>query len=269
MEHDELTRAAELAVTGAHRLFFTLIAASSGLFSQPAPDAAALDALLERMKASAMRYDRHLPDFTCTEITVRQEDRSGKGAGWRTLDTLEEVVSFASNGRVSKKLVKRNGRPTTGGQPGGLTENAVLSGAIVPHGLFGAKSHATFTWDHWDTAPNRRIAVIAYQAVGENYPDGKTRYELKVRGRIFFDDTAGNLLRTESSNVGPPGYPLGEVRVETDYAPVTVTDRELILPTRTVMTTVRGKRLYRSEIQFLSYRKYQVDTTIKFGEAAR
>lgn len=254
-------------MTGTHRVFFTLIAASSGLLAQPAPDAAALDNLLERMKTSAMRYERHLPDFTCTEITVRKEDKSGKGANWRTLDTLEEVVSFASNGRVSKSLVKRNGRPATSGKPGGLTENAVLSGAIVPQGLFGAKSHATFTWDHWEKASSRRVAVVAYQAVGENYPDGKTRYELKVSGRIFFDEAAGNLLRTESSNVGPPGYPLGEVRVETDYAPVTVADRELILPTRTVMTTVRGKRLYRSEIQFLSYRKYQVDTTIKFGEA--
>ena len=106
--------------------------------------------------------------------------------------------------------------------------------------------------------------MIAYQAVGENYPDGKTRYELKVKGRIVFDDTVGNLVRTESSSTGPPGYTFGEVRVETDYAPVTVSDRELILPTKAVMTTVRGRRRYRSEIEFSGYRKYQADSTIRF-----
>lgn len=213
-----------------------------------------------------MRYQGHLPDFSCTEVTVRKEDSSGKGANWRALDTLEESVSFASSGRVSKTLVKKNGRPTTSRKPGGLIENAALSGAIVPRGIFGAKAQPRFDWDHWETQSEHRIAVIAYRALGENYPDGKTRYELKVTGRILFDDTAGNLVRTESSSVGPPGYPFGEVRLETDYAPVTIADRELILPIRAVMTTVRGKRLYRSEIRFSAYRKYQADSTIRFED---
>ena len=245
---------------------FTLIAACPGVFGQTAPDAAGLDPLLVRVKASAMRYQGHLPDFTCTEITVRKEDSSGNGVHWRTLDTLEELVSFASTGRVSKTLVKKNGRPTTSSKPGGLIENAVLSGAIVPRGIFGAKAQPKFTWDHWETRSEHRIAVIAYQAVGENYPDGKTRYELKVTGRIVFDDTAGNLVRTESSSVGPPGYPFGETRVETDYAPVTISDREFILPIKAVVTTVRGKRRYQNEIQFSGYRKYQADTLIWFDD---
>jgi hypothetical protein len=184
------------------------------------------------MKASAMRYQEHLPDFTCTEITVRKEDTSGNEPNWRTIDTLEELVSFTSSGHASKTLVKRNGPPTTKKNPGGLIENVVLSGAIVPRGIFGAKAQPKFDWDHWETRSEHRIAVIAYQAVGENYPDGKTRYELKVTGRIMLDDTAGNLVRTESSNVGP-GYPFGEVRVDTDYAPVIISDRELVLPTNT------------------------------------
>ena len=106
--------------------------------------------------------------------------------------------------------------------------------------------------------------MIGYRAVGENYPDGKTRYQLQVTGQIIFDDTAGDLVRTESSSVGPRGYPFGETRVETDYARVTISDRELILPTKAVMTTVRGKRRYQSEIQFSGYRKYHADTTIRF-----
>jgi hypothetical protein len=64
--------------------------------------------------------------------------------------------------------------------------------------------------------------------------------------------------------VGPPGYPFTEVRVETDYAPVIISDRELILPTKAVVTAVRGKRQDKSEIQFSGYRKYQADTSIRF-----
>ncbi len=213
-----------------------------------------------------MRYEGHLPDFTCTEITVRKERSGDSRASWRTLDTLEELVSFPSSGRVSKTLLKRNGRPTTKKNVGGFIENGLLWGAILPRGIFGPAAQARFAWDRWETRSERQLAVITYQAAGANYPDGKTRYELKVTGRIFFDETAGNLVRTESSSVGPPGYPFGEVRVETDYAPVTISDREFILPTRSVMSAVRGGRSYQSEIQFTGYRKYQADTTIRFEE---
>ena len=138
-------------MTCAPSLVFTALPTCSEVFAQPAPDAAALDALLVRIKAGAMRYQRHLPDFTCTEVTVRKEDSTGNGANWRTMDALEELVSFASSGRVSKTLVKKNGRPTTRNKQGGLIENAVLSGAIVPGGIFGAKAQPKFGWDHWET----------------------------------------------------------------------------------------------------------------------
>ena len=256
-----------LAATGAPLLLLMLTAACSSAVAQDAPEGAAFDALLARAKASAMRYKGHLPDFTCTEISVRKEESSSNGAGWRTLDTLEELVSFAASGRVTKKLLKKNGHPTTSSRPGGLIENALLSGAIVPDGIFGARSQPKFGWERWEARSGHQIAVFAYQAVGANYPDGKTRYELKVSGRVFFDDTAGNLVRTESSSVGPPKYPFGEVRVDTDYAPVSISDRELILPTRAVMTTTRGKRRYQSDVQFSGYRKYQADSTIRFEDA--
>lgn len=249
-----------------HALALALIVLAPVISAQPAPDARALDELLVRIKSSAMRYQGHLPDFTCAEITVRKEDSSGNGANWRPLDTFEELVSFASSGKVSKRLVKKNGRPTTKSSPGGLVENVVLSTAIVPRNIFGGKAQPKFDWDHWETRSGHRIAVVAYQAVGENYPDGKTRYELKVTGRIIFDDTSGSLVRMESSSVGPPGYPFAEVRIEIDYAPLTISDKELILPTKAVMTTVRGKRRYRSEIQFSGYRKYQADSTLRFDD---
>jgi hypothetical protein len=244
-------------------LLVALLASTSGIWAQPSPNAEALHELLDRVRMSAMRYKGHLPDFNCTESTVRKEP---SGTSWRTVDTFEELVSFAADGRVTKKLVKLNGRPTKKSTPGGIVENLVLAGAIVPSGIFGDTAQASFVWDHWETRADHRIAVIAYKAVGFNYPDGKTRYELKVSGRIFYDDTAGNLIRTESSSVGPPGYPFGETQAETDYATVVLSDRALILPTSSVMTITRGKKRHRNEYQFSSYSKYDAGATISFDD---
>jgi hypothetical protein len=59
-------------------LLFPLILICPAAFAQPAPDAAAFDALMTRVKTSAMRYQGHLPDFTCTELTVRKESSGGR-----------------------------------------------------------------------------------------------------------------------------------------------------------------------------------------------
>jgi len=94
--------------------------------AQAAPDAPAIDALLSRVKASAMRYPGAPAGFYPYPIHRSQGGPLRGRTGWRTMDTLEEVVSFASSGRVSKILMKKNGRPAIGMRPGGLTENAVL-----------------------------------------------------------------------------------------------------------------------------------------------
>lgn len=244
-------------------LFLKLLALTCGVWAQPLPNDEALHELLDRVRTSAMRYKGRLPDFNCTESTVRKEL---SGTSWRTVDTFEELVSFAADGRVTKKLAKLNGRPTRKTTPGGIVENLVLANAIVPSGIFGDTAQASFVWDHWETRADHRIAIIAYKAVGFNYPDGKTRYELSVSGRIFYDDTAGNLIRTESSSVGPPGYPFGDTRVETDYAAIVLSERVLILPTSCVMTTTHRNERHRHEYQFSSYSKYDAAATVSFDE---
>jgi hypothetical protein len=82
-------------IISACSLCFALVTTCLDALAQPAPDKAALDELLERIKASAMRYDGHPPDFTCTEVAIPKEDSSNGGAEWRPVDTLEELVSFA------------------------------------------------------------------------------------------------------------------------------------------------------------------------------
>src|ERR1700683_5018360 len=89
-----------------------LLRAQSDAPPEPALDAAQQQALIARIKQSAMRFQGQLPDFICTKLTDRWEDSSGTGKRWKRRDSLEETVYFAQDGRTTIKLLKLNGRPT-------------------------------------------------------------------------------------------------------------------------------------------------------------
>jgi hypothetical protein len=99
-----------------------------------------------------------------------------------------------------------------------------------------------------------------------NYPDGKTRWELKVTGKLFFDPSTGDVIRIEVSQEGLPGYPFKESGWTMDYAPVVLSGRELILPVGGVSYGTRGSTLFRNEIRYVDYRKYDTASSIRFEE---
>src|ERR1700691_4561046 len=89
-----------------------LLRAQSDALPSAPPDAGQQQALIARIKQSAMRFQGQLPDFICTKLTDRWEDSSGTGKRWKRRDSLEETVYFAQDGRTTIKLLKLNGRPT-------------------------------------------------------------------------------------------------------------------------------------------------------------
>jgi hypothetical protein len=248
------------------RLLLAVLTSMTSVQAQPPPDSANLQDLINRARASAMRYDGHLPDFSCTKITVRWEDSSGSGKKWKKRDALEESVSFAGNGQTLHKLEKRNGIATnmSRAQLQGMTENTLLAGAIVPQEVFGPKAETRFEWNRWETRAGRMTAVLRFHGIGENYPDGKTRYELQLTGDVYFDPLAGDVIRIEVSQQGPPGYPFKESGWEIDYAPVTLSGRELVLPIGGAVHGAIGKALFRNEVQYKGYRKYGADSSLRF-----
>src|SRR5580658_8928036 len=149
-----------------HRLLALLLAVSvllraqSGAPPAAVPDAGQQQALLARIKQSAMRFEGQLPDFICTKLTTRWEDSSGSGKKWKQRDFLEETVLFAQNGRTATVLQKLNGKPTnrTHGNVGGVVEDGVVREAIVPASIFGPAANGQFAWSRWDTFEGRRMA---------------------------------------------------------------------------------------------------------------
>jgi hypothetical protein len=251
------------------RIFSIVLTTVTAIRAQAPPDPTQLQELITRARASAMRYEGHLPDFNCTKVTDRWEDGSGTGNQWKKRDTLEEAVAFGRNGQTLMKVLKINGKPSTRsrGRLGGVTEDALLAGAIVPQGVFGRQAQAQLEWDGWQMRGDRRIAVLNFRAKGENYPDGKTRWELKVTGKLFFDPSAGDVVRIEVSQEGPPGYPFKESGWTMDYVPVVLSGRQLILPVNGVFHSLRGRTLFRNEIRYVDYRKYDTESSIRFEDS--
>lgn len=251
------------------RILSIVLTTVVAIWGQVAPDPTQLQELIASARASAMRYEGHLPDFNCTKVTDRWEDGSGTGTNWKKRDTLEEAVAFGRNGQTLMKVLKINGKPSTRsrGRLGGVIEDSLLAGAIVPQGVFGRQAQARMDWDGWEMRGGRRIAVLNFRAKAENYPDGKTRWELMVTGKLFFDPSAGNVVRIEVSQEGPPGYPFKESGWTMDYEPVVLSQQELILPVSGVFHSVRGGTLFRNEIRYVDYRKYDTESSIRFEDS--
>lgn len=255
-----------------HRLPALLLVVSGLLRAQTdaPPDAGRQQALLARIKQSAMRFQGQLPDFICTKLTVRWEDNSGAGKKWKQRDSLEETVFFSQSGRTATVLQKLNGKPTnrTHGNIGGVVEDGVVRDAIVPASIFGPLANGRFAWSRWETLAGRRMAVFAFKVAPlfKNYPDGKRGYPIGFHGLVYAGAEDETVMRLGVHVDGPSGYPFQESGWDIDYGPVTISGRELLLPVKAVARYRVDKLSSRNEIQFTGYRKYEADSTVTFGD---
>jgi hypothetical protein len=247
-----------------------LLRAQSGAPPEATLDAGQQQALIAKIKQSAMRFRGQLPDFICTKLTDRWEDSSGTGKKWKQRDSLEETVYFAQGGRTEIKLLMMNGKPTTRTHltMGGMREDGVVGDAIVPATIFGPLANGQFEWSRWETLAGRRMAVATFRVPpgAKNYPDGKHAYVIGFHGLVYADASDGMVMRLETHVDGPTGYPFQESGWDIDYGPVTISGRELILPVKVVARYREGRFLSRNEIQFTDYRKYEADSTVTFGD---
>jgi len=250
-----------------------LVLVAGGLLrgqTDSAPDANQQQALIAKIKQSAMRFQGQLPDFICTKLTARWEDSSGDGKKWKQRDSLEETVYFAQDGRTTINLLKLNGRPSNlpHRQLPGMIEDGILGASIVPAPVFSPAAPAQFQWSRWETREGRRMAVFAFQVAPwvQNLADRVHPWLIGFHGLVYADPSDGMVLRLELHDDGPPGYPLQDSGWDVDYGSVTISGRELILPVKAVSRERIGRLLQRNEIQFTGYRKYEADSTVKFGD---
>jgi hypothetical protein len=245
--------------------FACLAAGIAAAQQQPSPDAAAQENTIADFRHKAVRYRGHLPDFICIETTTRSE-----GEKLKQRDVLLEQVAF-SGGHEVIKLIAINGKPTTKNplRVGGVIENSLLAGLIVPSNYFGAKAPVTLKWMRWDTLDGKPAQVISFTVAPSvtNYPDGKTPWLLGYHGLAWAGTADNGLLRIEADEDSPPHYPFKNNRTEVDYASVDIAGTAFILPVKAVISGNAGRSAYRNVVEFTKYRKFQADASVTFDES--
>jgi len=86
-----------------------LVACAAG--QVPAPDDAAQEAMVSRIRGAALEYGDRLQNFTCTQITARSIGPSATGPRWKPLETQEMELNYVDH-HEHYKLLKVNGETT-------------------------------------------------------------------------------------------------------------------------------------------------------------
>jgi hypothetical protein len=253
----------------AHLALFALLAASAPAMAQELDDVQA--ALLEQAREAAMRYSASLPDFICTELVHRAEDRYGNGR-WRNLDSLTVKLSYSDH-KEDYKLMLINGRATV--------LDFLYAGGPLSTGEFGTRlrsvfdpqSLGEFRWKGWTSLRKRRVARFAYRIEREHsnfliqygpVPTGPNAIIVSYRGEVFVDDETHMVLRLTQQAEIPQTFPINANESTIDYDYAAVAGKKYLLPSHAYIKTVSGRYVAENNVDFREYRKFQSEATITF-----
>jgi len=236
----------------------------------PSPDDQSM--LLARVGREALRYQRELPEFLCTQLTTRAVDETGTGKHWKRRDTLEVEDVYVS-GFVNHKLIQWNGAAAHKSYQqltGFLSETVLHSVGFLPAWLFGPQAKTQFKWVREDTLSGRRMQVFSvHLPVSDSKLSISTpRYSFVagVDGLIFVDAVSALVRRFEIRMDLPAASPIQEGEMDIDYDRVDISGRQFLLPVKCEVRARFGTSLVKNETEVVRYQKYAAETTIHFDE---
>jgi hypothetical protein len=225
------------------------------------------DALLARMKESAVTYADRLQDFTCTRLMTRSGDQSGTGKHWKQLETQEQELNYVGH-TENYKLLKVNGDPKNPEKrvkSGYMKSSGQFSGAF--RGILDPVVKAEFTWDRVDDSSGKRLCVFQYHV-----PEASSKMVMKVgrqkivfgnHGSLHVDCESGAVMRVEMETDPTPPKP-ASWQVDIRYGWTAIAGKEFLLPQTSSETSRAGKTLTKGEIRFVGYRKYGAESSVSF-----
>lgn len=228
--------------------------------------------LLSRVRLEALRYQRELPDFLCTQLTTRSVDSSGTGKHWKRRDTLE-VEDVYVGGFVNHKLIMMNGgapRITYQQLTGFLSETVLHSVGFLPAWLFGPQATTQFEWVRESTLNGRRVQIFSVHLPSSGsklvISTQRNSFVAGVDGLIYVDAVAAVVRRFEIRMDLPPASAIQEGELDIDYARVAISARQFFLPVKFEVRARFGPSLVKNETEVVRYQKYAAETTIHFDQ---
>jgi len=228
--------------------------------------------MLARITEHSLHSQDQLPDFICTQLTTRSEDKSGKGTRFKKVDSLE--VEFSFIGRKPRwNLLKVNEKPThrTYDQlQNGFLSDAILQFFSLPDSIFGVDAGTQFAWNRWDKLDGKRMEVFSLRVLARDSQLAFTNnYGSKVvgfHGVMFADPATQTVMRIELKLDLPSDFPARECSLDVDYGNVIIAEHEFLLPVKATARLRTAGGIAQNETQVVQYQKYVAATSVTFGE---
>lgn len=230
-----------------------------------------IEAMLHDARSRAIDYTATLPNFMCLEVTHRSMDAGGRGQ-WRHRDTFAELLRFHD------KLEQRTMLQVNGVQASTAREG--LKGTIS-HGEFGGlldaifapDSQAAFHWKEAATIGARSVQVFeftvprAHSSFGladENNPETTVGFH----GQVYIDPATHGVRRLNmETDEMPQKYNIRRAQFTVDYDYIAISDHDYLLPIiGTLKVTQRKHTSVLNQIEFLDYRRYGAESTLRFDK---
>lgn len=227
---------------------------------------------VQRAATKAASYNSSLPDFICTEVLDRSENRSKHG--WQFRDNLTVQLNYTGH-KEDHKLVAQDGRPSTA--------NLASMGGALSEGEFGSiladifrPATAQFEWSHQQALRGHNVYVFTYKVAKEKsgyaiqYSGGRARASNNIfvayHGTVFIDPETGDVLRLIRIADLPSEFPVRTATSTIDYGVTNVGGRQYLLPTLAQIELSTSVLQTHNEVRFLDYRKFEADVTITFPD---
>ena len=247
----------------------------------PPPSPVEQAATLDKMRGDALSYSQRLPDFICTQFTKRyaapapRTSAGGKAdsePSFQLLDTLTARLSYFEQ-KEEKKLILIDNTVTTQDYKtlGGATSTGEFGSMLRE--IFEPATQAHFEWDHWASIRYQLSMVFAYhvdQAHSQWHVNFEHRLDLvpAYHGLVYVDNQTHEILRVTLMAEGiPADFPVRMAETILDYADQDISGHTFLLPH--VAQTILSAEGYlnKNEEMFTLYRKYQVESELKFDTA--
>src|SRR5262249_18965585 len=142
--------------------------------TMPPPSIADQKAIIERAREYALNYSKNLPNFICTQVTRRYEDRTGQEF-WVMDDTLTARVSyFEQKEKYELVMINNHAVDRSYNSVGGALSTGEFGSMLQQ--IFESKSQASFAWLRWGKLRGHLTHVYTYR-VPQPTSDWHLQYE--------------------------------------------------------------------------------------------
>jgi hypothetical protein len=233
--------------------------------------------ILDQVREYVMNYDNSLPDFICMEVEQRMVATSysnrGSEPSFRPMDTITSKLTYF-NHQEKKEPILNGSKPVTGDYEslGGATSRGDFETALRM--LFDPHTEAQFDWARWTTWRGRLTMVFGFKVsqsrsqyrigLGDKKVERITAYS----GEVFVDaDSPHPVMRllTKAEEI-PADFPIQRAESTLEYKYADIGGQKFLLPFNGEVLMKGPDGLSKNENRFDFYRKYEVGSSISFGD---